>query len=52
MIWLNPSWVQFARTTANDFGWDWSLASAPQGIYGRVLLIRNQNLVIENPIVE
>lgn len=34
--WLAPSWVQEARTQASDFGWDWSPAIAPQGIYGEV----------------
>lgn len=49
--WLQPSWIQFARTPANDFGWDWSLASAPQGIYGSVSLLFEEVIVMENPIV-
>ena len=28
-VWLAPSWVQYARTQASDFGWDWSAAFAP-----------------------
>lgn len=50
--WLTPNWVQFARTMAIDFGWDWSLSAAPQGIYGGVSLLFNQGLVLENPIVK
>jgi beta-mannosidase len=50
-VWLQPSWVQYARTPANDFGWDWSLAAAPQGIYGGVSLLFEENIIMENPIV-
>jgi len=50
-VWLAKSWVQYARTQATDFGWDWSPALAPQGLYGDVQLLA-QSLVMEHPIVE
>jgi len=34
-----------------DFGWDWSLAVAPQGIYGDVKVLKNIRFVQMNPIV-
>jgi len=34
-----------------DFGWDWSLAAAPQGIYGEVKILVGQSIVLENPLV-
>lgn len=39
-VWLSHSWVQMARTQASDFGWDWSPAIAPQGIYGEVEIVK------------
>ena len=51
-VWANPSWIQFARTMANDFGWDWSLAAGPQGIYGGVSLLFDTPMLLENPIVQ
>lgn len=51
-IWLTPAWVQFARTTAMDLGWDWSVAAAPQGIYGGVSILFDEKLLLEYPIVE
>lgn len=37
--WIHESWVQNVRSQAIDFGWDWSLALAPQGLFGRIELI-------------
>lgn len=34
-----------------DFGWDWSLAVAPQGIYGDVKVLKNVKFVQMHPIV-
>lgn len=33
-----------------DFGWDWSLAVAPQGLFGEIKILKD-NLVLENPQV-
>lgn len=37
---LEKSYVSFARTQAMDFGWDWSLTVAPQGLFGEVQFVR------------
>ena len=34
-----------------DFGWDWSLAVAPQGIFGEIKLLKNIRFVQMNPLV-
>lgn len=36
--WITQAEVEQARTQAQDFGWDWSLAAAPQGLFGEVKL--------------
>jgi len=50
--WISPSYVQESRTQASDFGWDWSPAIAPQGIYGDVKLVKEKRVELLNPIVK
>lgn len=49
-IWVSPSWIQDARSQQIDFGWDWSLAMAPQGLYGKIELYEDLEYVLQNPL--
>jgi len=50
-IWTTKAWVSMGRTQASDFGWDWSPALAPQGLFGTIQLL-SKAVEIEHPIVE
>ncbi len=36
------------RKVQCDFGWDWNIALAPLGVYGRIELVRNRPVTIAN----
>lgn len=46
--WISWSWVEFSRTQATDFGWDWSPALAPQGLFGSIELVSGL-VMLEQP---
>lgn len=48
--WIYENYVQTLRTQGTDLGWDWSLALAPQGLFGRIELHENLDIVLENPL--
>jgi len=46
-MWISEAWIQMARSQQIDFGWDWSMALAPQGIFGDVVLVSKQVEILE-----
>ena len=49
--WIDKGDPTFARTEGTDYGWDWSPAMAPLGVFGAVELVAN-NFAVMHPIVE
>jgi len=49
--WIKQSFASYARGQQTDFGWDWSPALSPRGIFGDIELTRN-SFVLENPLIQ
>lgn len=48
--WMPYSFVSYARTQQTDFGWDWSPALAPQGIFDGAYLYPG-SFLMEKPLI-